>query len=288
MNEFEDEDNELQAINKAPVQYKGPKEGRTFLSDDKRKKLFGLDPHKDMKKRKNPHKRSNDEFSKNNEKGENPVSAYILAKQARYRKNSDTRYHHKDIKSFTPEEDDYDYQELAKLEPRLKPVLTEQGADEAKHKYTLNWKEKGQAYYLNKAILQFDYGITHYDLPEEEGLVPAVPSRREYIYWIRDLFEQKESVDKPLKGLDIGVGANCIYPILGNKEFGWSFVGSDISKESIDIAQGIIDNNSLNDHITLKLQTGKRSEGETHGPIFEIFENILDKDSSEKEFDFSM
>jgi 23S rRNA (adenine1618-N6)-methyltransferase len=30
--------------------------------------------------------------------------------------------------------------------------------------------------------------------------------------------------------LDIGVGANCIYPIIGNAEYGWSFVGTDMMK----------------------------------------------------------
>jgi 23S rRNA A1618 N6-methylase RlmF len=30
-----------------------------------------------------------------------------------------------------------------------------------------------------------------------------------------------------VQGLDI-VGANCIYPIIGNSAYGWSFVGTDI------------------------------------------------------------
>lgn len=291
MNEFEEEDNEFQTVNTAPVQYKGPKQGRKFLSDHQRIKMFGFDPHKDKKKMKNSHKRSRDENFEKDSNKEHTKNAYILAKQARYRKNSDNKEYQKDIKSFTPEGDDYDYEELAKLEPRLKPVLVEEGTEGAKHKYTLNWKDKGQSYYLNKAILQFDYGITNYDLPEEEGLVPAVPSRRDYIYWIHDLFADQESLEKPLRGLDIGVGANCIYPILGHKEFGWTFVGSDISQESLDTAQKILDSNNLSPYITLKLQSGKRTPSEHSGPIFEIFENILsDTETSEKseKFDFTM
>lgn len=209
MNEFEDEDNQMVIDNKASVSYKPPKQ-RNFLDDERRKKLFGFDPHKDKREmdrlEKMKHRRPRKERKDSNSNQEVEKNQYQLAKEQRYRE----KYQPSNSKSFTPEGDGYDYQELAKLEPRLKPIPVGEGEGEVegKHKYTLNWKEKGQSYYLNKAILQFDYGITDYDLPEDEGLVPAVPSRRDYIYWIRDLLESQESVDKPIKGLDIGVGAN--------------------------------------------------------------------------------
>jgi len=34
-------------------------------------------------------------------------------------------------------------------------------------------------------------------------------------------------------GLDVGIGANCIYPIIGNALFEWSFVGTDIDEDAL-------------------------------------------------------
>ena len=54
---------------------------------------------------------------------------------------------------------------------------------------------------------------------------------------------------------DIGVGASCIYPIIGVTEYGWNFIGSDIDPESIESAQNIINANpSLKDKIEFRLQ----------------------------------
>lgn len=44
---------------------------------------------------------------------------------------------------------------------------------------------------------------------------------------------------------DIVVGANCIYPIIGEAEYGWSFVGSDIDPIALSAAEAIIKNNKL-------------------------------------------
>jgi len=38
-----------------------------------------------------------------------------------------------------------------------------------------------------------------------------------------------EGKDGEIKGFDIGVGANCIYPILGIGEYSWNMTGSEIS-----------------------------------------------------------
>lgn len=34
-----------------------------------------------------------------------------------------------------------------------------------------------------------------------------------------------------------GVGANCIYPMIGMCEYGWRFAGSDVNKGSIEWAE---------------------------------------------------
>ena len=37
-------------------------------------------------------------------------------------------------------------------------------------------------------------------------------------------------------GLDVGCGANCIYPLLGASMFGWKFVGTDITDIAVQSA----------------------------------------------------
>lgn len=36
-----------------------------------------------------------------------------------------------------------------------------------------------------------------------------------------------------VRGLDVGCGANCIYPLLGATALGWEFVGVDNSKKAV-------------------------------------------------------
>jgi 23S rRNA (adenine1618-N6)-methyltransferase len=55
--------------------------------------------------------------------------------------------------------------------------------------------------------------------------------------------------------LDIGTGANCIYPLIGNHEYGWRFVGSDIDHEAMRTAQHIIKSNGdLEDVLEYRFQ----------------------------------
>ena len=37
--------------------------------------------------------------------------------------------------------------------------------------------------------------------------------------------------------LDIGTGANCIYPILGQREYGWAFLGSELDPAALTVAE---------------------------------------------------
>jgi 23S rRNA (adenine1618-N6)-methyltransferase len=54
--------------------------------------------------------------------------------------------------------------------------------------------------------------------------------------------------------LDIGVGANVIYPLIGNHEYGWRFVGVDIDANALKNAQQIVNANGLLAVIELRLQ----------------------------------
>ncbi|MDC1505652.1 23S rRNA (adenine(1618)-N(6))-methyltransferase RlmF [Winogradskyella sp.] len=99
---------------------------------------------------------------------------------------------------------------------------------------------------LNKALLKHHYGVEFWDIPEHY-LCPPIPGRADYIHNIADLLkgnEQKTPKGNHIRGLDIGVGASCIYPIIGNYEYGWSFIGSDTNENAIVSAKAIEQQNS--------------------------------------------
>lgn len=114
---------------------------------------------------------------------------------------------------------------------------------------------------LNISLLKHFYGVKHYDIPIDY-LCPPIPGRADYIHHIADhLANHNNGIipkGKNIKCLDIGVGANCIYPILGHQIYGWTFVGTDIDPKSIDAAQGILSSNPiLEKNISLRVQSNK-------------------------------
>lgn len=132
---------------------------------------------------------------------------------------------------------------------------------------------------LNKALLKHFYHISDWDIPPNY-LCPPIPGRADYIHYLADLLSSSnEGVllkGKLIKILDIGIGANCVYPILGNREYGWSFVGSDIDPIAIKSAKQIILSNSfLIEFIECRLQRSPSA----------IFRNIIQADEV---FDMTM
>jgi 23S rRNA (adenine1618-N6)-methyltransferase len=127
---------------------------------------------------------------------------------------------------------------------------------------------------LNKALLKQYYGIDHWDIPANY-LCPPIPGRADYIHYAADLLnDSKSAVSKNkkatnIKCLDIGVGANCVYPIIGVKEYGWSFIGADIDPKALESATKIVDSNpSLKGKIALRLQSNPKN----------IFKGIIETD----------
>ncbi|MBN1253608.1 MAG: 23S rRNA (adenine(1618)-N(6))-methyltransferase RlmF [Bacteroidales bacterium] len=115
---------------------------------------------------------------------------------------------------------------------------------------------------LNKALLKYHYGLNYWDIPPNY-LTPPIPGRSDYIHHIADLLRNSNYGKIPLGEkiicLDIGVGANCIYPIIGNKEYGWSFIGSDTDSVAIESANKIIElNSSLQGKVKCILQTNPK------------------------------
>ena len=123
---------------------------------------------------------------------------------------------------------------------------------------SIDFSDPGAVKALNTALLNHYYGIKYWEFPDT-NLCPPIPGRADYIHHIADLLRESNFGTIPtgdiITCLDIGVGASCIYPIIGVAEYGWKFIGSDIDPKSIKTAQHIANaNRLLKDKIEFRLQ----------------------------------
>jgi 23S rRNA (adenine1618-N6)-methyltransferase len=161
----------------------------------------------------------------------------------------------------------YDFKELTNVCPALKEHITKNvhGSE------TIDFANPEAVKLLNKALLMRYYAIDFWDMPEG-NLVPPIPGRADYIHHAADLLSSfyfgKVPKGNEITVLDIGCGANCIYPIIGQREYGWSFVGSEIDDKSIASANEIVSRNKgLKEAIEIRKQTNDR----------DIFQGIINR-----------
>jgi 23S rRNA (adenine1618-N6)-methyltransferase len=152
----------------------------------------------------------------------------------------------------------YDLSALSKISPELATYVKPNkfGAD------SVDFANPVVVKLLNKALLHHYYGIKNWEFPDD-NLCPPIPGRADYIHHMADLLSENNFGRVPtgdkITCFDIGVGANCIYPIIGVTEYGWKFIGSDIDPKSITSAQEIVNSNaSLQRKITCRLQENKK------------------------------
>jgi 23S rRNA (adenine1618-N6)-methyltransferase len=169
----------------------------------------------------------------------------------------------------------YDFNALILVQPELKNYVSKNnfGTD------SIDFANPKAVKVLNIALLKANYNIKFYELPDT-NLCPPIPGRAEYVHYMADVLSESINGTLPtgsgIKVLDIGVGANCIYPIIGNAEYGWTFVGSENDKPAENTAKQIVNNNlNLRDKISIRNQPNKRN----------IFKNIILQD---EKFDFTM
>ncbi len=140
----------------------------------------------------------------------------------------------------------YDFPALIRACPELAAFLVPHPVEGD----TLNFADPAAVSTLNRALLHHHYGITRWDLPPG-ALCPPVPGRADYLHHVADLLATGagSSLAVPrgpsVAVLDIGVGANCIYPLLGAREYGWRFVGTDIAPDSIAWARRLVAGNPV-------------------------------------------
>jgi len=149
----------------------------------------------------------------------------------------------------------YDFPQLIKSSPELAAfvILNPYG------KESIDFANPAAVRVFNRALLKACYGIAHWDIPADY-LCPPIPGRAEYLHFLADLLGDCNGGSIPrgaaVRALDIGVGANCIYPLLGHSDYGWQFLGSDIDPTALAAAQAIIQSNpGLSDAIQLRQQT---------------------------------
>lgn len=142
---------------------------------------------------------------------------------------------------------------------------------------SIDFKNPDAVKILNKALLLHFYGIRNWELPEGY-LCPPIPGRADYIHYIADLVPESFNripEGNTIKVLDVGVGANCIYPLIGHQEYGWTFVGSEIDNTAIQSANAIIKSNSLAGVIDIRKQNSSK----------QIFKEVINK---EETFDLTL
>ena len=153
----------------------------------------------------------------------------------------------------------YDFVELMNSCKGLKPFVFINKYDSQ----TIDFANPEAVKMLNAAILSHFYKISYWNIPENY-LCPPIPGRADYIHYIADLLALSNKGIIPtgsnVKVLDIGIGANCVYPIIGVSSYGWHFVGSEIDNVAIQSAGEIVErNDSLKNKIEVRLQTSSQS-----------------------------
>ena len=148
----------------------------------------------------------------------------------------------------------YDFADLIAAHPELGPFVAPNAYSDA----SIDFADPAAVRALNGALLARHYGINGWALPAPY-LCPPIPGRADYLHYLADLLAESHGgipQGATTRVLDIGVGANAIYPLIGHSEYGWSFVGSDIERGALANAQAILDANPAHRAaVELRLQT---------------------------------
>ena len=152
----------------------------------------------------------------------------------------------------------YNFLELTNCLPALKPFVE-------KNKYndeSIDFANPEAVKKLNQALLKFYYQVNNWDIPKNY-LCPPIPGRADYIHHIADLLSKNNNGVLPMgeavRVLDIGTGANCVYPLIASHDYGWKIVGSEIDQVAFSNAQEIIKSNALENKISLRLQPDSKN-----------------------------
>jgi 23S rRNA (adenine1618-N6)-methyltransferase len=153
----------------------------------------------------------------------------------------------------------YDFERLLAIGPELGPLLRR-----APHGgTTIDFADPVAVRALNKALLADAYGIVGWDLPPGY-LCPPIPGRADYLHHLADVLAEDAGGRIPrgagVHVLDVGVGASAIYPLIGHREYGWTFVGTEVDEIALACAARILAANpGLEQAIVLRRQPDPRA-----------------------------
>ncbi|MCL1063485.1 23S rRNA (adenine(1618)-N(6))-methyltransferase RlmF [Shewanella benthica] len=229
---------------------------------------------------------------KSNKQKSKPVARKPKSVQAAEKKGLHERNLHKD---------GYDFETLTEASPELKPFVRPNPYGNL----SIDFSDPQAVKALNLALLKAHYRIESWDIPQG-FLCPPIPGRVDYLHYIADLLAgnipQQVSQDpstrsadgqnvpaltnglaqaatktnriptgSKIKALDIGTGANGVYPILGIQSYGWQFTASDVDPLSIANVESIIQANlCLQGKFKTRLQTD-------HQKVFHGIINVDDR-----------
>lgn len=134
---------------------------------------------------------------------------------------------------------------------------------------TIDFSDDQAVRALNSALLAHYYGVQRWMIPSGY-LCPPIPGRADSIHYLAEFLGEANGGEIPrgkqVKVLDIGTGANCIYPILGNRSYGWQFVATDIDPVAVKTAALIVESNACVRN-AIKVVQQKDPESIFHGII---------------------
>lgn len=147
----------------------------------------------------------------------------------------------------------YDFPALIASHPALGPFVAVNSHGDA----SVDFADPRAVLALNTALLAHHYGIAGWRLPAQ-FLCPPIPGRADYLHHLADLLAGSGGIPRgpAVRILDIGVGANCIYPLIGQREYAWSFLGSDANPEALAAAAQILRANpGMEQSVELRFQS---------------------------------
>lgn len=158
----------------------------------------------------------------------------------------------------------YDFTHLSTISPELKKFLIVNPYG----KESIDFANPEAVKVFNQTLLKAFYGINYWSIPKNY-LCPPIPGRADYLHYLADILAADNQGLIPrgagIEALDIGVGANCIYPLIGHSEYQWRFLGSDIDIVALKSAQTIVQANKMDKAITFRQQQNPEH----------IFKNLL-------------
>ena len=123
----------------------------------------------------------------------------------------------------------YDFEALVACSPALAAFV----GPNAHGNTSIDYADPEAVKALNQALLGHAYQLRDWDI-QAGALCPPIPGRSEHLHHLADLLGSGTDGAGVPRGpttavLDIGTGASCIYPLIGAREYGWRFVGSEVN-----------------------------------------------------------